>query len=151
MKTTVRILEHILDPLSDAQWRTWHDGEDGWTILEVVCHLRDFEEIFLGRAQKMIQENHPDLGRYDHEAMAIDRKYNEQSIPEAWEDLVSRRERFVAFFEGLSENQWAATGDHPERESFSMLDALMQVGLHDTNHIEQITRIIKDGKVETRE
>ena len=31
---------------------------------------------------------------------------------------------------------------HPERDSFCMTDALMQVSAHDLDHLEQITRVL---------
>jgi hypothetical protein len=31
---------------------------------------------------------------------------------------------------------------HPERDSFTMIDSVQQVGLHDVTHIEQITRVL---------
>jgi len=48
----------------------------------------------------------------------------------------------IAFFASLTPEQWARDGVHPEREGFTMTDAVMQVGLHDLDHLEQITRIL---------
>lgn len=148
MKKTLKTLGNVIDGLSLADARSWRDTGDGWTVTEVMCHLRDFDEFFMGRAELMLTQDHPTLPAYDHEALAIERKYNEQDLFEVYADLVEHRAKFVGLFEGLTDGQWQLDGKHPERESFDMLDALMQVGLHDSTHIEQITRIIAEKRLE---
>ena len=92
----------------------------------------------------MVALENPILPAYDHEAIAIELKYNEQNLFDVYEDLKNHREKFASFFDSLEGEQWDHEGQHPERDSFTMLDSLMQVGLHDNVHIEQITRIIAE-------
>ncbi|MFM7582540.1 MAG: DinB family protein [Caldilinea sp.] len=120
-----------------------NDGDTGWTVLEVLCHLRDFDRIFLERARRIVAEAEPLLVAYDHEQMVVDGRYNEQDLSAVLADLRSSRAEFVAFFNSLTAEQWERAGTHPERGRFSLDDALMQVGLHDAMHLEQITRILR--------
>ncbi len=143
MQKTCLILEHVLKNLSEDQAHDLNDGPEGWSIIEIVCHLRDFDEIFYNRAQMMLTQDHPQLPAYDHEAMAIEKNYQAEELAYVYYDLKASRERFVEFFENLTDEQWERTGVHPERDSFTMTDAVMQVGLHDLTHIEQITRILE--------
>lgn len=145
MRMTCEILGHILRNVSDEQARALRDGPDGWSIVEIVCHLRDFDDIFLSRARMMLERDHPQLPAYDHEAMAIERAYQAQSLDEAYGALKASRANFARFFETLTPEQWARGGVHPERDSFSMTDALMQVSAHDLDHLEQITRVLRVG------
>ena len=142
MKITCETIGHILKHVDQAQATTLRDGPEGWTTLEVIAHLRDFDGYFRNRAVMMLEQNCPELPAYDHEALAIDNNYNDQSLTQVFTEFVQSRGKTVAFFEGLTSDQWERAGNHPERESFSMTDAVMQVGLHDANHIEQITRIL---------
>jgi len=142
MRLTCEILGHILRKLSAEDARALRDGPAGWSIIEIVCHLRDFDEIFHSRARMMLELEHPQLPAYDHEAMAIERNYQAESLDDAYGALKSSRTQFVAFFEALTPAQWARGGVHPERDSFSMTDALMQVSAHDLDHLEQITRVL---------
>jgi len=144
MKTTCEILGHILKNISEQQAHNLQDGPEGWSIIEIVCHLRDFDEFFYQRAQMMLEQEHPQLPAYDHEAIAIERKYRNEELAYAYYDLKESRERFVEFFKSLTDEQWERTGIHPERDSFTMTDAVQQVGLHDIDHIEQITRILEN-------
>ncbi len=145
MQTSCDILEHILQDVTDAQARALRDGPDGWSIVEIVCHLRDFDEIFYSRAQMMQAQTQPQLPAYDHEAMAIERDYQAEDLAEALAALKASRARFIAFLAGLTPEQWERDGVHPERNSFTMTDAAMQVGLHDLDHLEQITRVLAQG------
>ena len=142
IETTLEIMDNILKNVSQERATTLRDGEDGWTVLEVVCHLRDFDRIFHERAVMIVSQEYPQLPAYDHEAMAIENNYNSQNLKVVYNELAESRERFVGFFEDLTEDQWERAGVHPERGHFTLLDAIMQVTTHDTNHIEQMTRIL---------
>lgn len=148
MRLSCEILGHILRNVSADEARSLRDGPDGWSIIEIVCHLRDFDEIFHSRAMMMLEGDHPQLPAYDHEAMAIERDYQAESLADAYGALQASRARFAAFFEALTPAQWARGGDHPERDSFSMTDALMQVSAHDLDHLEQITRVMTQARAD---
>ncbi len=142
MRLTCETLGHVLQDLTANQARALRDGDDGWSIIEILCHLRDFDEIFYQRAVMMLKLEYPQLPGYDHEAMAIERAYQQEDLQDAYKTLRSSRQRFIQFFEALSPQQWERGGVHPERDSFTMTDAAMQVGLHDLDHLEQITRVL---------
>ncbi len=142
MGATCAVLGHILAGLSDQRARALRDGADGWSITEIVCHLRDFDEFFYNRALMMLEQESPYLPSYDHEALAIERAYQQETLADAYIALSQSRRRFVDFFRALTPQQWARAGIHPERGPFSMTDALMQVSAHDLDHLEQITRVL---------
>ncbi|MEO1288580.1 MAG: DinB family protein, partial [Chloroflexota bacterium] len=50
MEKGISILKNVVDAVSHEALTTYRDGGVGWTTLEVLCHLRDFEEVFLIRA-----------------------------------------------------------------------------------------------------
>ncbi|MEM7538473.1 MAG: DinB family protein [Chloroflexota bacterium] len=151
MQKTCDTLGHVLDSVSQEEATTYRDtpsanGQPGWTILEVVCHLRDFDGFFQDRAHMMLTFVCPQLPAYDHEELAIERAYNKQTLTQAYAELCASRRHFIEFFQSLDVNDWNHTGIHPERGHFTMLDAVMQVGLHDVDHLEQITRILRLGR-----
>lgn len=146
MRDTLALLEYILADVSQMTAMTRrdpNDGDKGWTVTEVVCHLRDFDRIFLERARRMVAENEPSLPGYDHERMAIEGRYNEQDLRTVLAELRRSRAEFIAFFQQLDADAWRCADIHPERGRFTLDDALMQVGLHDALHLEQLTRILR--------
>lgn len=148
MRRTLRTMDNIIAEVNQEIATTYRDGGDGWTVLETLCHVRDFDGFFYGRAVMMLEQPTPQLPAYDHDALAIERRYNEQNLQVVLEDLKASRERFITFFEGLSEDEWERDGIHPERGYFTMTDAAMQVATHDLTHIEQITYILRDKLTE---
>lgn len=149
MGKTMEIITHVLKVLSQEQVTTLTDGAEGWSILEVTCHLRDFDGYFRGRAEMMRDQDYPTLPAYDHEALAIEQAYNDQDMAYVHDSLVQSRHQTIAFFKSLTPQQWDRAGVHPERGHFTMLDAVIQVSHHDIDHIEQITRILEEANPDT--
>ena len=139
---TTQTLHNVMRNVSPAQARALRDGASGWTALEVLCHLADFDEIFYDRAVQIRDTDEPALQPRDHEQMVIDGNYNAQELDTVLAQLQTSRKRYIAFFEALTEDQWQRAGIHPERGRFTLTDALAQVATHDNDHIEQLTRIL---------
>ena len=142
MERTANTLDRFLAPLSRETATTLRDGGDGWTVTEVMGHLRDFDGYFRGRAIMMAEQETPQLPAYDHEAIAVASRYNEQDFRTVVADFLRSRRETHAFFSGLTDEQWERAGIHPERGHFTMTDAVIQVGHHDTVHLEQIGKIL---------
>ncbi|MDX1994543.1 MAG: DinB family protein [bacterium] len=136
------ILQGLLRDVSQEQAVAATDGPDGWRVLFVVCHLRDFETIFLERARRFLEEDTPHLARVDHEALMTQNDYAGQNLGEAFDEFVQRRRTFINVLEGLTESEWARRGVHPSFGEGSLLDFAINTGLHDLNHIEQIVRAL---------
>ncbi|MCX6050805.1 MAG: DinB family protein [Chloroflexi bacterium] len=148
MKKTLDILGNVLASVSQAVATTLQDDQDGpqgWTVVEVVCHLRDFDGFFQQRAQMMLDQTSPQLPAFDQAALAVERDYISQDVHLVYDELVESRRQFVEFFTKLTPEQWECDGTHPTRGHFTMTDAVMQVSFHDATHIEQITRILNGG------
>lgn len=144
MSNSLKVLNLVLADVSQKDATTYRDGGDGWTVLEVLCHLRDYDVIFLERATQIRDEDNPTFTPRDHEAMVTERAYNSQNLGAVLAELNHSRAQFIAFFEALTPEQWEREGTHPEYGEFPMTRSLIQVGTHDVNHTEQILRILRD-------
>lgn len=145
MERTCTIIGNLVQTITPEQavtLRDPRDGDKGWTVLEVVSHLAEFDGYFYLRAVLMLEQVYPTLPAYDQEALAREHDYIKQDINEVYARLAESRKRFVDFFNNLSEEQWNRAGVHPEKGHFTLTDAVMNVTSHDLTHIEQITRII---------
>ncbi|MGB1251806.1 MAG: DinB family protein [Candidatus Promineifilaceae bacterium] len=146
MRNTLETTQQLLTGVSQETATTYRDGGDGWTVLETLCHLRDFEDMALLRATMIIEQDMPDLPFFYHDDLVTERNYNGQDLQTVLAALVEKRTALREWFKALSAEQWERGGNHPERESFSMTDAVMQVGLHNATHNEQMLRILSEKR-----
>jgi uncharacterized damage-inducible protein DinB len=146
LRKDLQILDSILKTISPQDATTYRDGGTGWTVLEVLCHLRDYETVFLERAAVTVEQEFPTLPNPNPDEWAAERRYNEQDLSTAYNEWVNRRQTFLSYLEGLDEPSWQRTANHPRRGSMSLQDQLTLTAWHDVNHIEQITRILAERK-----
>lgn len=147
MGKSVKLLQNLLHNVSQTDVTTFRDPNDGvkgWTVLEVVCHLRDFEEVIRLRIQMLSTEDNPRFPIWDHDALVTEKAYNQQDLQEVLQTLLKSRRALQDTFTGLPAELWERTGVHPEYGDYSMTDVALQVGWHDVNHMEQITRILNE-------
>lgn len=142
MERTANTLDLFFAPLSRETATTLRDGGDGWTTTEVMGHPRDFDGFFQGRVTMMIEQDTPQLPAYDHEAIAVAARYNEQDFRTVLAEFLRSRRETHAFFSGLTDEQRERAGIHPGRGHFTTTDAALQVGHHHTIHLEQIAKIL---------
>jgi hypothetical protein len=142
MQRTLDILNHIVQVTPTEDLTRYTDGPEGWSALEILCHLRDFDVIFYNRVQRILNEEMPSLDAHDHEGLAAERDYIHEDSSHAFAALAESRKCFIELFESLTPEQWERSGIHPENGEWTVTDALMQVGHHDVNHLEQMTRVL---------
>jgi hypothetical protein len=136
-------VQAICAPLTDDQLRhrpadAAATDESGWSLLELICHLRDSAQEDGLRIRRLVEEDNPMLVPYDQEAWARDRNYNGDDPKKA---LVAMR-AFVSGLayqlENLSEQQWSRAGHHPERGAVSVLSMATQYATHHRDHVAQM-------------
>lgn len=132
------ILGTILRDVTSEQAQEATDGPDGWSVLYIVCHLRDYESIFYDRVQSALQHDTPRFPPVDNDGLIHSNDYATQSMREAFDAYQQKREQFMALLSGLSDAQWMRKGIHPATGEGAILDLAINTALHDVNHTEQI-------------
>lgn len=120
----------------------WRDGGNGWTVGEVLCHLRDFDQIFAERAQLTLAHASPALSLPDPDQLAAERHYAALVAAEAWSQWAAARQAYLAVMRAVDAEQWERVAIHPRRGAMTLTDQLMLTLTHDVNHLAQITRIV---------
>ena len=116
------------------------DGD--WSVVEVVAHLGDAEELAFGRVRRMVDEDDPLLPAYDQEALATEHRYRDRSLDEAFDRFTRLRAEQRAFLEALDEAGWARTGRHEEVGEISVRQLTAHMAAHDAAHLAQIARLL---------
>ena len=134
------ILQGLIKDVWQDQARRYKDGPDGWSVVEIVCHLRDLEEVYYQRAGRMLNEDAPVFETFDQNEIARQGDYINQTLNKVFTEFIEKRHRTIQFFSELTPEQWQRTGIHPEHGRITVLEQAFQIGSHDTDHIEQIVR-----------
>lgn len=141
VKTPV-ILGVIVRGVDQQRARQATDGPDGWSVLEVMCHLNDYETIFFDRARQIVETDLPKFGTVDHEALVTINDYAGQDFAGVLASYSAKRRVYVDFLRQLSADQWQRRGIHPSWGEITLVEHVINTTLHDVNHIEQIIKAL---------
>lgn len=133
-----------------------------WSAKEVICHLRDIEELFMLRFHMMLGTDEPTFltlgdmpphperwgigGRIgmplDPARLAEDRQYRRHDTALALSALNRRREESLIFLRGLTAAQRRRGSIHLLDGRMTFDDWLALIAEHDDEHLDQLTRAL---------
>lgn len=121
----------------------WRPAPGKWSILEIVCHMRDMErEAYLGRYERILAENDPKLPDIEGEALAIERDYRSQGLAAVLRDWAGLRKQNLKLLKGVKGPAWQRVGVHSTAGRLSMEDLLRRHSVgNDEAHLGQIDAI----------
>ncbi len=120
----------------EALLRPGRDG--GWGVIESLCHLRDWEEIFLERARAVLAQDRPKLPAYDDELWAIERDYRGQDPGRVVQRFRRVRGELVEALRGLDPEEWRRVGEHAVQGEITLQWLAEQARAHSEEHLRQI-------------
>lgn len=127
---------------SDAALSRRPDAKN-WAAKEIVCHLRDVEELFMLRFETILGASEPTLTPLDPDRWAHERQYLRNDTGEAAGAFRRRREESLALLRKLSSEQWARGGVHSVRGRMTLDDFATLLAWHDDNHLDQLKRALE--------
>ena len=143
LKATPDTLNGLLNGINPIQASSVSGGEENWSVVEVVCHLRDAEEFFIKRFQTMRDQDNPVIVGYDQEALARERNYKNADLRAALVSFSALRQQIVLEFSKLTPEQWQRPGQHNELGQITIFAQTIHHVAHDSIHCAQIARQLK--------
>jgi hypothetical protein len=134
------VLEALLAGCTQDQAQSTRGGDENWSVVEVVCHLRDVEERGLLRMRLMRDQENPFLEAYDQEAWAHERSYAQADLRQALASFLQFRKQHVAELEALAAEDWKRSGRHEEQGQITISAHTLHLVAHDAQHEAQIAR-----------
>jgi hypothetical protein len=134
------IFTALLADVSQEQAKALRDGPDGWCILEIMGHMRDVETLFTDRVRTLLERPGEPFEVRSNEEIAGPDGYMGLDLQATLAEFSARRTAFITMLEGLNDEQWLLEGVHPVQGPATLLDVVINTGLHDTDHLEQIVR-----------
>jgi uncharacterized damage-inducible protein DinB len=136
-----------------------------WSAKEVVCHLRDIEELFLLRFRSMLALDEPTFlvlgemptdraawGIIEGDALPLDpdrwaeeRQYLRNDAGQALAALRRRRQETLALLRRLAPEQWQRGSVHVTLGRMTFADWVALIAAHDDKHLAQLRRA-RDGR-----
>ena len=133
-----------------------------WSATEIVCHLRDVEELFRVRFHTILALDDPKIltfnadpedlaawgigGRVGHpldpDRWAGERQYARNDPAAALAAFHRHREETLALLNPLSDEQWRRGGIHLRLGRLTLGDWVASLAAHDDNHVDQLRRTL---------
>ena len=144
-KTPV-ILSTILQGVDQERAQTARDGADGWSVLEVLGHMNEFEQVFFERSRLIVEADVPKFASLDPNTLVETHHYNDQTLTDVFASFVTTRRAHLAYVQALTPEQWQRTGIHSTSGEVTLVENIINTTLHDVNHIEQIVKALGSAK-----
>jgi hypothetical protein len=120
-----------------------------WAANEVICHLRDIEEVYFVRIHAILLNDEPkiyaDPSGAAADRFAEDRQYQRNHAGQALSAFRKRRAESLALLHGLTAEQKQRGCLHPTRGRITIDDIVTMLAWHDDNHLDQLRRAL-EGK-----
>lgn len=120
---------------AEALRRPASDG--GWGVVEILCHLRDWEAVFLDRVGRVLAEDRPDLPAYDDALWEIERDYRAQDPSEVLAEFDVLRGKLVDVLAGLDDDGWRRIGNHAINGPVDVAWLVSHLQEHGVEHLQQ--------------
>ena len=140
LRAAPTVFDALLHGCTQEQAQAARGGDEGWTVVEIICHLRDNEERALERMRLMRDETDPFIATYNQEQWAKERNYAADNLHEALEAFVQLRACHVAQLMALTPAHWERTGQHEERGHITIGIQTLRLVCHDAIHAAQLAR-----------
>lgn len=139
-RSTPETLQALLRGLPHEMIRAGGQGDDSWSIVEIVWHLRDTEERCLARVRLMLAEDNPVIEAYDEDALARDSNYRDLPIGRAFQEFSRIRGEQIELLASLGADGWQRSGQHSEIGQITIQQLTAHHVSHDAIHLAQISR-----------
>ncbi len=117
-----------------------------WSALAYACHVRDVLAIFDARIARMLTEDAPELGWWDHEAAVEADAYERQPPAEVAAAIAANAAALSATLAAVPDEGWDRTGTRRDGEVFTVLGA-GRFALHEgTHHLLDIGRVLRAAR-----
>ncbi len=162
LERTANELAAAVHGQSDATLSRRPDAKN-WAAKEIVCHLRDIEELFMARFQTMLAMDEPKflvLGAMppdpeqwgigegvrpaiDPDRWAEERQYLRNDTAPALAAFSGRRQESLTFLRRLTPVQWQRGSVHVTLGRMTFGDWVALMAAHDDNHLHQLKRALE--------
>ena len=141
------VLAKLLEGVPGSAWDMRPDPER-FTLREVVAHLADWDQVFLGRMRQTRDADAPTLQGLDEGQVAVDNGYAHSDPHESLARYGANRAEIVEFLRALTPEQWPRTGSHTELGPITLEAQAALIAFHDGYHRRQVVCYVSGESAE---
>jgi hypothetical protein len=132
------VLDALLVGVSDDEAR-WRHADEAWSMVEVVDHLVDEEELDFGpRLRVVLEDPTQDYVPTDPEGIVLQRRGEARDLGDALARFRELRAGSLAWLHTLEGADWEQEKRHPQIGTLSAGDLLASWAAHDALHLRQL-------------
>ena len=138
---TAEKLDQLIAGVSISELRR-RPAPEKWSVNEIIVHLADAEIVIGYRLRLVLGSPGTAIAAYDQDSWVVSGHYDERDPRKSVEQFRVLREANLLLLKSLQPEQWKHYGMHTERGQESIEDMVRIYAGHDTNHLQQIERIL---------
>ena len=120
--------------------------EGKWSALDNLAHLARYQEIFLNRVEKILQEDKPAFAAYRAEQDPEWSTWQRLSSKEVLARMTSSREQLLARLRSLSDDEYARVGFHLRFGEMSLALWIEFFLAHEGHHLYAVLQQVRGPK-----
>jgi uncharacterized damage-inducible protein DinB len=109
-----------------------------WSAKQVVCHVADFEPVYVDRMKRVIAENEPTLFSGDPDLFATTLAYDQRDVAVELDFIALARKHMGAILRSLKPEDFQRRGLHSEAGPITLEKLLTNITKHIPHHIKFI-------------
>jgi uncharacterized damage-inducible protein DinB len=109
-----------------------------WSVLEVVCHLSDFELVYADRMKRILAEERPTMFSGDPDQFAAALAYDQRDLEEELQVITAVRQQIVRLLRTLDASAFEREGIHTADGPLTLATLLKRIAGHIPHHAEFI-------------
>jgi uncharacterized damage-inducible protein DinB len=118
-----------------------------WSTRQVVCHVADFEPIYVDRMKRVIAEQCPTFFGGDPDTFAAGLAYERRRVDDELELVAAVRRHMGAILRELTAADFQRVGNHSEAGPLTLETLLQNISEHVPHHIRFIVEKRKAPKL----
>ena len=122
---------------------TQQPPDGGWSIRQVVSHLRDAQGVLRARVDLMLSEENPALSSLAVFEWATSEEGRSPSTDQIFDDYRISREQTLQRLESIPLTDWWRTGQHEEFGPLFLHQQVSYFAAHECTHLPQIEALLE--------
>ena len=113
-----------------------------WSTKQVICHIADFEPVYVDRMKRVIAEHEPTLLSGDPDLFAARLAYDQRDVAVELDFIEAARKHMEPILRSLRPEDFLRKGNHSEAGPITLEKLLTNI----TNHIPHHVKFIEEKR-----